>query len=163
MVRALTAEMIVDAEMVTANWRKNHPEMPLMNAHGTNTAQSTRVMAMIGPLISAMAWIVAASVDDADKAVHIVLAQFKAGQVDLTRVTQLEQTLVQTQDLLTQAQQEVATGLIQVYRALGGGWEIRLTDCEPGPLPPSSLGERSMQPAPSPNPATSTGPVSSSR
>jgi hypothetical protein len=29
---------MVEAEMVTANWRKNWPVMPLMNAHGTNTA-----------------------------------------------------------------------------------------------------------------------------
>ena len=76
-----------------------------------------------------------ASVDDAERAVTIVMAQFKAGQVDLTRVTQLEQTLVQQQDVLAQAQQELATGLIQVYRALGGGWELRLTDCQPSPPP----------------------------
>lgn len=77
-----------------------------------------------------------AAVDDAGKAVGIVLAQYKAGVVDFTRVTQLEQALVQQQDVLTQAQGEIATGLIQVYKALGGGWEIRLTDCQVTPLPP---------------------------
>ena len=56
MVKALTAEMTVETEIVTANWRKNWPVIPLMNAQGTNTAQSTRAMAMIGPLISSMAW-----------------------------------------------------------------------------------------------------------
>ena len=61
-----------------------------------------------------------ASVEDAEKAVKIVLAQYEAGTIDFTRVTQLEQFLVQEQDVLTQAQGEIATGLIQVYRALGG-------------------------------------------
>ena len=78
----------------------------------------------------------AASVDDAEKAVKLALAQYKAGTVDFTRVTQVEQTLVQQQDTLMQALGEIATGLIQVYKALGGGWQIRCTGCEPGPLPP---------------------------
>ena len=41
-VRALMAEMIVEAAIVTANCWKNRPVMPLMKAHGTKTAQSTR-------------------------------------------------------------------------------------------------------------------------
>ena len=49
MVRALIAEMTVETAIVTANWRKNWPVMPLMKAHGTNTAHSTRATAMIGP------------------------------------------------------------------------------------------------------------------
>jgi outer membrane protein TolC len=78
----------------------------------------------------------AASVADAEKAVKIVVAQYKAGTVDFTRVTQIQQTLVQLQDTLAQARGEIALGLIQVYRALGGGWQIRCTGCEPTALPP---------------------------
>jgi NodT family efflux transporter outer membrane factor (OMF) lipoprotein len=77
----------------------------------------------------------AMSVTDAEKAVKIALAQYTAGVIDLTRVTLLEQTLVQQQDTLAQAQGQIALGLVQTYTALGGGWEIRLTDCEPAPLP----------------------------
>ena len=44
-----------------------------------------------------------ASVDDAEKAVVIVLAQYKAGAIDFTRVTQLEQFLVQQQYVLAVA------------------------------------------------------------
>jgi NodT family efflux transporter outer membrane factor (OMF) lipoprotein len=73
----------------------------------------------------------AASVKDAQEAVEIVLAQYKAGTVDFTRVTQLEQNLVTQQDTLAQAQGEIVTGLIQVYKALGGGWQIRETGCGP--------------------------------
>jgi NodT family efflux transporter outer membrane factor (OMF) lipoprotein len=76
----------------------------------------------------------AASVKDAQEAVEIAVAQYKAGTVDFTRVTQLEQTLVTQQDTLAQAQGEIVTGLIQVYQALGGGWQIRETGCDPQPL-----------------------------
>ncbi len=56
---------------------------------------------------------------------------------DYTRVAQLEQNLVVLQDTLAQAEGEVALGLIQVYTALGGGWEIRYTGCdESGKLTP---------------------------
>jgi NodT family efflux transporter outer membrane factor (OMF) lipoprotein len=75
----------------------------------------------------------AASVTDAREAVDIALAQYKAGTVDFTRVTQLETTLVTQQDTLAQAQGEIVTGLVQVYKALGGGWEVRETGCDPQP------------------------------
>jgi NodT family efflux transporter outer membrane factor (OMF) lipoprotein len=75
----------------------------------------------------------AASVKDAQEAVDIALAQYKAGTIDFTRVTQLETTLVTQQDTLAQAQGEIVTGLIQVYKALGGGWQIRETGCDPRP------------------------------
>ena len=77
---------------------------------------------------------------DAKKAVDFTLAQYEQGVTDLTRVTLLEQNLVGLEDTLAQAQGEIATGLIQVYRALGGGWEIRLTGCNPGTLPPANAG-----------------------
>ena len=95
-----------------------------------------------------------ASVEDAEKAVTIVLAQYTAGAIDLTRVTQLEQFLVQQQDVLTQARGEIATGLIQVYKALGGGWQIRINGCEPTDLAPSGNASPPSErlPAPSPEP-----------
>jgi len=71
------------------------------------------------------------SVDRAQKAVSLGLVQYKAGTVDFTRITQLEQNLVLQQNTLAQARGEIAQGLIQVYRALGGGWEIRNTGLSP--------------------------------
>jgi NodT family efflux transporter outer membrane factor (OMF) lipoprotein len=79
----------------------------------------------------------AASVVDAEKAVKIAVAQYTAGAIDLTRVTLLQQNLVQLQDTLAQAEGEIVTGLIQVYRALGGGWQIRCTGCVAESLPPA--------------------------
>ena len=65
------------------------------------------------------------SADEAEQAVQLVLVQYSKGTVDLTRVTQLQQTLVLQQDNLAQAQGEIARGLIQVFKGLGGGWEIQ--------------------------------------
>jgi NodT family efflux transporter outer membrane factor (OMF) lipoprotein len=78
----------------------------------------------------------AESVAAAEKAVKVGLVQYKGGIIDFTRVTQLETTLVQLQDTLAIAQGEIGLGLIQVYRALGGGWEIRLNGCETSGLGP---------------------------
>ena len=56
----------------------------------------------------------------------IVLVQFEGGQVDFNRVVVIQQDLVGQQNLLAQAQGNIAQGLIEVFRALGGGWQIRL-------------------------------------
>jgi NodT family efflux transporter outer membrane factor (OMF) lipoprotein len=74
----------------------------------------------------------AESVDRAQKAVTLGLVQYQAGTVDFTRITQLEQNLVLQQNTLAVARGEIAEGLIQTYRALGGGWEFRLTGADPG-------------------------------
>ncbi len=78
------------------------------------------------------------SVDQAKKAVQIALVQYKAGTVDFTTVTQVEQTLVAQENTLAIAQGEIITGLVQVYRALGGGWEIRINGCQDMLRPPGS-------------------------
>src|SRR5262249_5279868 len=91
----------------------------------------------------------AESVEYAAKAVKIALAQYEAGTIDFTRVTQLEQALVQAEDLLAQARGQIALGLIQTYRALGGGWELGhptdgcgeaapVAGAVQGPAPPAS-------------------------
>jgi len=70
----------------------------------------------------------AASVTAAKKAVQLVVAQYKGGLTDYTPVFVAEQFLAQQQVLLAQAQANIALGLISTYRALGGGWEYRLSD-----------------------------------
>ncbi len=75
-----------------------------------------------------------ASVDDAEKAVKIVLAQYEAGTVDFTRVTQLEQNLVQAAGRAGAGPGRDRHGSDPGLRALGGGWQIRCTDCVPKPL-----------------------------
>lgn len=69
--------------------------------------------------------LLAGSVKAAEKAVQVAMVQYQSGTVDFNRVAVLEQNLVQQQNLLASARSDVALGLIQLYRALGGGWEIR--------------------------------------
>lgn len=65
------------------------------------------------------------SVVSSQNAVRISLAQYRGGTVDFNRVALLEQNLVTQQDELTRARGDVALGLIEAYRAIGGGWQIR--------------------------------------
>ena len=48
----MTAEISIETDTATANWRNSWPLMPGMKATGTNTDSSTSVMAMIGAVIS---------------------------------------------------------------------------------------------------------------
>ena len=63
------------------------------------------------------------SVNGLQLAVNTVVKQYQEGGIDLTRVSQIEQDLVLQQDAQAASQGQVAQGLIEVYRALGGGWQ----------------------------------------
>ncbi len=60
---ALIAEISIDTDTATANWRNSCPLIPGMNATGTNTDSKTRVIAMIGPVIWAIAFFVASGIE----------------------------------------------------------------------------------------------------
>jgi NodT family efflux transporter outer membrane factor (OMF) lipoprotein len=62
------------------------------------------------------------SVVHSKEANDILLDQYNAGAVDITRLMLVMQTLVQQRDLQATAHGQIAQGLVQVYRALGGGW-----------------------------------------
>jgi hypothetical protein len=53
-VRDTKQEINVDAAMVTANWRKNSPEMPDRKADGRNTAHSVSAIATMAPPTSSI-------------------------------------------------------------------------------------------------------------
>jgi NodT family efflux transporter outer membrane factor (OMF) lipoprotein len=65
------------------------------------------------------------AVSAASDATQLGVQQYKAGTVPFNTVFNLESTQVQQQDNLAIAQGNIALDLINVYRALGGGWEIR--------------------------------------
>ncbi|HLJ12296.1 MAG TPA: TolC family protein [Planctomycetaceae bacterium] len=65
----------------------------------------------------------AESVAQAQRAVELVLDQFEGGITDYNRVFTNQAQLVTQQDQLGTAQGNIALYLIQVYRAMGGGWE----------------------------------------
>ena len=61
----------------------------------------------------------------AERSADLALTQYREGATDYTTVLTAQQALLAQQDSLAQEQGNVPQGLIAVYRALGGGWEIR--------------------------------------
>jgi NodT family efflux transporter outer membrane factor (OMF) lipoprotein len=60
-----------------------------------------------------------------ERATKLALTQYRQGAVDYTRVLNTQTSLLQGQDALTARRGEVVTSLISVYKALGGGWQLR--------------------------------------
>jgi NodT family efflux transporter outer membrane factor (OMF) lipoprotein len=58
-------------------------------------------------------------------ALEIALLEYQQGTRDFTTVLTAEQNLFAAENNLAQATGNAATGLVSVYRALGGGWQIR--------------------------------------
>jgi NodT family efflux transporter outer membrane factor (OMF) lipoprotein len=65
------------------------------------------------------------AVKAAERSVSISLVMYREGSTDYQRVLDAERTLLQQQNSLTQTSSSVATNLIALYKALGGGWEMR--------------------------------------
>jgi NodT family efflux transporter outer membrane factor (OMF) lipoprotein len=65
------------------------------------------------------------SVKAATAATELGVQQYRTGTIDFNRVFNLETTQVQQQDQLAVAAGNIALNLVNVYRALGGGWELR--------------------------------------
>jgi outer membrane protein TolC len=75
------------------------------------------------------------SATDAAAAARIGEDLFNKVKAEVNRLFTLENTRLQTQDQLAVAQGNIALNLISVYRALGGGWELRtqIEPCGAGP------------------------------
>ena len=65
------------------------------------------------------------SVDASRRSVNLALIQYREGLADYQRVLDTQKTLVERQDTLITSTGDVPRNLIAVYKALGGGWEIR--------------------------------------
>lgn len=84
------------------------------------------------------------SVAALERANEIALVQYRNGEGSFNRIATLQRELVSEQDNLAAAQAQVAISLIQIYRSLGGGWQIRcwappmpvIIDAELEPIPP---------------------------
>jgi len=63
--------------------------------------------------------------DASTRSVDVSTAQYQNGLVDFNTVISTLNADAQQQDLLVSTQGSVATNLVQVYLALGGGWQIR--------------------------------------
>ena len=61
----------------------------------------------------------------ARRSTDLAMLQYKSGQTDYTTVLSAEQAQLAVEDALAAARGGVVQGIISVYRALGGGWQIR--------------------------------------
>jgi NodT family efflux transporter outer membrane factor (OMF) lipoprotein len=68
------------------------------------------------------------SAEAASRSTEIARIQYREGAVDFQRVIDSERSLVNQQDLWTISRGDIARNLIAMYKALGGGWEVREGD-----------------------------------
>lgn len=61
----------------------------------------------------------------ATKALRLAMVRYKEGETDFTPVLNAEQQQLRVQTSLTNAQGDIPLSLVALYRALGGGWQIR--------------------------------------
>jgi NodT family efflux transporter outer membrane factor (OMF) lipoprotein len=69
-----------------------------------------------------------AAVQSSQRAVQIAVASYREGTADYQRVLDAQRSLVEQETNLAQASSSIATNLIALYKALGGGWEPRERD-----------------------------------
>ncbi len=67
----------------------------------------------------------AAAVAANRRALDLATQLYTQGQTDFTDVLLAQRSLLGSEDALVQSERTMATNLIAVYKALGGGWEIR--------------------------------------
>jgi outer membrane protein TolC len=65
------------------------------------------------------------AVDASRRSVDIAFVQYREGAVDFQRVLDAQRSLLQEETSLVQSHSSNTTSLIALYKALGGGWEIR--------------------------------------
>ncbi len=64
----------------------------------------------------------------AEEAVQLALIQYREGAVDYQRVLDTQRVLLDAEQRLADLRSLTATNLIALYKALGGGWELREGD-----------------------------------
>jgi hypothetical protein len=67
----------------------------------------------------------AQSAEAAKRSLDLAVLQYRQGTKDFTTVLIAQQALLNEQDNLTITLGNISSNLVGVYRALGGGWEIR--------------------------------------
>lgn len=68
------------------------------------------------------------AVTAAQEAVQLALTQYREGSIDYQRVLDTQRVLLDTQQRLADLRSLTATNLISLYKALGGGWQLREGD-----------------------------------
>jgi NodT family efflux transporter outer membrane factor (OMF) lipoprotein len=65
------------------------------------------------------------SAEAAQNSLNLAVIQYREGITDFTTVLTAQQSLLSAQDSLATARGNISGSLVGVYRALGGGWEMR--------------------------------------
>ena len=60
----------------------------------------------------------------ARRSLELAISQYREGSADYQRVLDSEHALLQQEQSLTQASSSIATNLVALYKALGGGWQL---------------------------------------
>jgi len=68
------------------------------------------------------------AVDNNRRAVDLSLQLYTEGQIDFLNVLIAQRSLYSSEDALVQSKRSIATDLIALYKALGGGWKSELRD-----------------------------------
>ena len=84
------------------------------------------------------------------RALEIGLRLYEQGVVDYQRVLDSQRAAVLQQDALAQSRGQVATNLVAVYKALGGGWTTRLACGAPAADAAAADPARPVEPTPEP-------------
>jgi outer membrane protein TolC len=74
-------------------------------------------------------------VDAARRSVDLAFSQYREGATDYERVLDAQRTLLSQENTDAQIRSSVVTNLIALYKALGGGWEMRIDQ----PLVPDTM------------------------
>jgi NodT family efflux transporter outer membrane factor (OMF) lipoprotein len=65
------------------------------------------------------------SVKASERSVEIALSQYREGATDYQRVLDAQRSLLEHENSLAETDSSIATSMIALYKALGGGWELR--------------------------------------
>ena len=85
------------------------------------------------------------------RAVDLSQKRYRGGDVSFQRVLDSQRSLLQSQDQLALTEAGIAVRLIQLYRALGGGWEgAALVAASAAPLAAEELEAPEAIPTPQP-------------
>jgi outer membrane protein TolC len=87
------------------------------------------------------------AVQEVSRALEISLLLYERGVIDYQRLLDSQRATVLQEDALAQSRGQVATNLVAVYKALGGGWTMRCA----GPMPDGQAGAPAAEPAAQPN------------
>ncbi|MDH7640088.1 efflux transporter outer membrane subunit [Sphingomonas oryzagri] len=100
-----------------------------------------------------------AAADDSRNALVFAQSQYRAGLIDFQTLLDSQRTLLSSQDSLAQARADRATALVQLYKALGGGWQAAPLPGTAMPNVPAQIEIPDLAEEPAPIPPDQTKPI----